>query len=459
MRTGMASFFADKPLELVRCDAKTGEMSFPKFLFPELGPVPGGNELTLAERRRVAADLFTKRDNGRFVRTFVNRMWQRLVGRGFVEPVDDMDAQPWSPEMLDALSLGFVDHGYDIDWLITTILTSKAYNAPVAAATGTGAYVFHGPAPRRMTAEQFTDSVSAITGEWRVLTSTKSGPGVYARDWRFKASSLSAALGRPTRDLAVTERINDPTTLQMLELVNGHTLAGLLHDGARRMLGELPPRPPTPLWDSGNVTGGSAKADIDVSGIKSIRLMTVDVDSYDPQRVKAGWIDAVLKKNSGETTPAVKMADQILLKDASSPGAAMIAPKLPDETVVQLQGRGVTHFQATVGSDSSTLVSDIGPKVRFFVFRGDVDPETKALPGVSGEPPIALAGPVAKQNADALITRLFRHAFAREPNEKEREVARRHPRQAGELGWSRRSALDTRAVAGVSIWSVRQVVL
>ena len=118
-----------------------------------------------------------------------------------------------------------------------------------------------------------------------------------------------------------------------------------------------------------------------------------------------------------------------------------------------------THFQATVGSDSSTLVSDIGPKVRFFVFRGDADPETKALPGVSGEPPIALAGPVSKQNADALITRLFRHAFSREPNEREREVARRILGKPGELGWSRRSALDTRAVSGISIWSVRQVVL
>ena len=81
-----------------------------------------------------------------------------------------------------------------------------------------------------MTAEQFVDSVSALTGEWRVLTTSKAQPGAYARDWRFKPSSLSSALGRPTRDLAVTERINDPTTLQMLELVNGQTLATLLHE-------------------------------------------------------------------------------------------------------------------------------------------------------------------------------------------------------------------------------------
>ena len=53
-----------------------------------------------------------------------------------------MDAQPWSPEVLDALSLGFVNHGYDIDWLITTILTSKAYNAPVAACNRSGCLRF-----------------------------------------------------------------------------------------------------------------------------------------------------------------------------------------------------------------------------------------------------------------------------------------------------------------------------
>jgi len=423
---GMASFFAEKPLELVRCDAKTGEMSFPRFLFPELGEIPGGNDMTLAERRRVAAELFTKRENGRFPRTFVNRMWQRLLGRGFVEPVDDMDAEPWSPEVLDALSAGFVENGYDIDWLITTILTSRAYNLPIAPVATGQPYVFNGPSARRMTAEQFVDSVSALTGEWRVLTTAKPQPGTYARDWRFKPSSLSSALGRPPRDLAVTERINDPTTLQMLELVNGQTLATLLHDGSRRLLGELPARPPTPLWDSGPVTSGPAKADIDITGLDSIRLLTVDVDSYDPQRIRVGWLNAALQGGRGgsSSTPALKTNGAIQLKDASSSQPALVVPKLPDVQVIRLKQGGFTRFTATVGSDASALGSDIGPKVRFFVFRGDAEPETKSLPGVKGEPPVpASMAAVSKGQPEALVRSLFRYAYSREPSTKERTIA------------------------------------
>jgi hypothetical protein len=34
-------------------------------------------------------------------RTIVNRYWQKLFGRGLVEPVDDMDSRPWDPDLLD----------------------------------------------------------------------------------------------------------------------------------------------------------------------------------------------------------------------------------------------------------------------------------------------------------------------------------------------------------------------
>ncbi len=410
---GMASFFSEKPLELVRCDNRTGVMSFPKFLYPELGEVPGGNDATLADRRRVAADLFTKRENGRLPRTFVNRVWQRLMGRGLVEPVDDMDAEPWSPELLDSLAYSFVERGYDIDWLLTTVLTSKAYQMPsTTIPADEKRYVFRGPLQRRITAEQFVDSVSAITGEWRVLATAKPQPGVYARDWKFKPSSLATALGRPIRDLAVTERFNDPTTLQMLELVNGETLAATLRDGAKRMLGQLPARPPAPLWDSGVVGSGTATVDLDVTGIDQLRLIVVDRDSYDPLRVKAGWIE-------DPASPLPGINGEIQTKDAKAPAKAVVV-KLPSEIVVDVRGR--TRFRAQAGADVSTLGSDIAPRVRFFVFRADVTPETKALTGVTGEPPIPVNP--APRDRDSLITTLFRHALSREPAAKERAVAK-----------------------------------
>ena len=74
---GLASFFSDDKLELVRCDVKLGEFAEPKFLYPELGGVDAA--ASLAERRAAAARLFTGTENGRFARTVVNRIWKRLL--------------------------------------------------------------------------------------------------------------------------------------------------------------------------------------------------------------------------------------------------------------------------------------------------------------------------------------------------------------------------------------------
>ena len=51
-----------------------------------------------------------------FARTIVNRVWANFMGRGLVDPVDDLRAtNPASnEELLAALTKDFVDHGYDI---------------------------------------------------------------------------------------------------------------------------------------------------------------------------------------------------------------------------------------------------------------------------------------------------------------------------------------------------------
>ena len=90
---GMASFFSQDQLAIHRCDVATGEMSRPKFLYPELGDIDPG--ATLSARRATAARLFTAKENGRFPRTVVNRIWKKLMGRGLVEPIDDLDMEPW----------------------------------------------------------------------------------------------------------------------------------------------------------------------------------------------------------------------------------------------------------------------------------------------------------------------------------------------------------------------------
>lgn len=162
---GLAAIYAQRPLEIHRCDKPTGEMAEAAWLFPELGQIDP--QAPREARLEQLAALMTHPDNGRFTRTIVNRLWQRLMGRGIVHPLDAMQTRPWNDELLDYLAVSLADHDYDLKHILELIATSQAYQSEVEvreAMTDGGAYVYAGPRARRMTAEQFLDAVWQITG-------------------------------------------------------------------------------------------------------------------------------------------------------------------------------------------------------------------------------------------------------------------------------------------------------
>jgi len=161
---GFASIFADSVLELNRCDKPIGKMSKVNFLYKELGSVEADS---LKDRLRKLSEIMVKPENGRLYRTITNRIWARLMGRGIIEPVDEMDNEPWDGQVLDWLAANFIDSEHDIKQLIKTIMTSKAYqlhsvNYKKLEQVKSVNYVFQGPIVRRMSAEQFTDAVSQV---------------------------------------------------------------------------------------------------------------------------------------------------------------------------------------------------------------------------------------------------------------------------------------------------------
>jgi hypothetical protein len=82
-----------------------------------------------SELREQLAKSVTDPRNQYFSRTLVNRVWKTLVGRGFVEPVDDLrdDNPPALPKTLDYLAEEFVASDYDLRTLVRLIVTSDAY--------------------------------------------------------------------------------------------------------------------------------------------------------------------------------------------------------------------------------------------------------------------------------------------------------------------------------------------
>jgi len=160
---GFASIFADSIMELNRCDMPIGKMAKVNFLYPELGSVEAES---VKERLLLLSQVIVKPENGRLYRTITNRFWKRLMGRGIVEPVDEMDNEPWDADLLDWLAVDFVDSGYDLKHLIKEIMTSKAYQLPTANYKNIqeikSDYVFRGRILKRMSAEQFSDAVSQL---------------------------------------------------------------------------------------------------------------------------------------------------------------------------------------------------------------------------------------------------------------------------------------------------------
>src|SRR5262249_40665912 len=94
----LAAVVADRPLEVHRRGNATGKKAAPPSLWPELGDIDA--RLPRAGRLEQLARLVTHPDNGRFTRTIANRIWQRLMGRGIVHPVDVMANRPWSDDLL-----------------------------------------------------------------------------------------------------------------------------------------------------------------------------------------------------------------------------------------------------------------------------------------------------------------------------------------------------------------------
>jgi hypothetical protein len=237
---GLAAIYAEKPVEIARCDKPTGVMAKPAWIFPELGKVdPAASK---PERLKQLAGLMTHPDNGRFTRTIANRLWHRLMGRGIVHPVDAMDTEPWCADLLDHLAVRFAEDKYDLKKSLAYIASSQIYQSTgIVTSQGDDPKLFRGPLARRMSAEQFVDAVWTLTGTapkqpHKAIERGPDGANRMVRASLVPSDLLMRALGRPNREQIVSMRPDNITTLEAIDLANGGQLAAALKQGAERLV-------------------------------------------------------------------------------------------------------------------------------------------------------------------------------------------------------------------------------
>lgn len=218
--------------------APTGEFMDDRLMIP-LPPKPLDAAALPSEApgdtRLYFANWLTAPENPFFARNIVNRVWRNFMGRGLIEPVDDLrDTNPaTNDELLNALVKDFVAHGYDVDYLIRTIMQSATYQTsskPLKENIDDDKYGSHFMI-RRLPAEVLLDSYSQVTQVPEKFDGYPVGiRGLQLPDTAIKSYFLTA-FGRPERQQSrESERTSVPTITQALHIINGDTLNNKLRD-------------------------------------------------------------------------------------------------------------------------------------------------------------------------------------------------------------------------------------
>ncbi len=187
------------------------------------------------DRRIALAQWLTSPENAFFARSIVNRYVSYLLGRGLVEPVDDMRSTnpATNPELLDALAEHFVKSGFDIKQVMRVIMTSRLYQLdwrPNEQNAKDFRFYSHYYV-KRLAAEPLLDAVDQATGTRTKFPKLPLGTrAIELPDAEYPNYFLNT-FGKPRRaTVCECERSKEENLAQALHLLNGDILARKISD-------------------------------------------------------------------------------------------------------------------------------------------------------------------------------------------------------------------------------------
>ena len=175
--------------------------------------------------RRELARWLVAAENPWFATLAANRMWKHFLGRGLVEPEDDLrSTNPATNErLLTLLSQNLIDQNFDLKALMRLILNSRTYqlSSSTNSSNQDDEQNFSHHYVRRLPAEVLLDAISAATGEPEPFAGRPRGTrGIELWDNRLPSYFLEI-FGRPERTSPCEcGRTSEPTMSQALHLMN-----------------------------------------------------------------------------------------------------------------------------------------------------------------------------------------------------------------------------------------------
>ena len=172
----------------------------------------GSGRLELARQIASAENPLT-------ARVWVNRVWQQVFGEGLVQSASDFGLRsdaPSHPELLDALTIAFIEHDWSTRWLVRQLVTTDAFarqsvgHAPNSQEVDPANRLLWRSNRHRLTWEETRDALSFLSGSMVQRVGGKSVDPL---------SSDPSALSR--RSLYTTiDRQYLPMTLQNFDFAN-----------------------------------------------------------------------------------------------------------------------------------------------------------------------------------------------------------------------------------------------
>ncbi|MGO8751926.1 MAG: DUF1553 domain-containing protein [Thermoguttaceae bacterium] len=234
---------------------------------------PDGTPATLSpgqDPREAFADWLITPKNPWFARHIANRVWFWLLGRGIIDPADDIrpDNPPGNPELLACLEHELIASRYDLKHLVRLILNSRTYQLshvagsedsrprpaprpqgertdatdPRPKGVGTAEANFACYPLRRLEAEVLIDVLCQVTGTTEQYSSIIPEPYTYMPEDQRAVALADASItspylekfGRSSRDTGLeSDRNNRPTASQRLHQLNSSHIRRKIETGPK----------------------------------------------------------------------------------------------------------------------------------------------------------------------------------------------------------------------------------
>jgi hypothetical protein len=319
----------------------------------------GSEELDLTEYEDIREPLMAwlrAKDNPYFARAFVNRVWANYFNVGIVQPPDDLSLAnpPSNKPLLDYLTQGFIEHGFDMKWLHREIIASRTYQLTwqpneTNAKDETN---FSRAVPRRIPAEAAYDAVQMATASDERANEFKSDlktraiavAGVNGAGAKGNATFALQVFGRSIRESNCDcDRSSEASLLQTVYLQNDANILSAIQGGKGSWIDEVSRQL------SGAGTGSKSQRPKESDLKKEIAQLKVRLDKAkkkeDEEQVKR------LKDRLADLTQTLKDASDEQEKEGEAVEKRQLPPEQSAALVKQLYLRTVSRYPTAAEMD------------------------------------------------------------------------------------------------------------